>query len=269
MGCHQSAQANQTAATQPAPFATPPVLAGTPDVATLVARVRPAVVNITTTHAIKLTRGPMQMPFGFDFGGPGGDESGPQLMPRDGTLEQKALGTGVLSIDADGHVVTNAHVIDGADDVRVKLSDERELEAKVKGRDARLDLAVLELQDAKDLPGARVARDERGAPRRRVRRRDRQPVRPRQHGHDGDRERQGRGRSAPARTTTSSRRTRPSTPETAAARSSTCRAQVVGINTAINPPGKGIGFAIPIDAVKHALRSSSRGVTSSAATSAS
>src|ERR1022692_3785218 len=50
---HASGSATEPAPTAPAPFSTPPVLAGTPDVATLVARVRPAVVNITTTQERK------------------------------------------------------------------------------------------------------------------------------------------------------------------------------------------------------------------------
>src|SRR5215831_6978350 len=81
---------------QPAPFATPPVLPGTPDVATLVSRVTPAVVNITTIHDVRAPQQVFDFPFGF---GPCGvfSEFGPRR--RDGgdqVLSQKALGYGFL-----------------------------------------------------------------------------------------------------------------------------------------------------------------------------
>ncbi len=119
----------------PAPFATPPVVpGGVLDVATLAEKVKPSVVNITTTRAVK----PAAMPFGFGMGD----------VPAE---ERKALGTGFI-VDPSGRVVTNAHVVEGADTVRVRLDDGREYDAKVKGRDPRLDLAVLEIPGAKDLP---------------------------------------------------------------------------------------------------------------------
>src|SRR5436853_641073 len=75
-------------------------------------------------------------------------------------LPRLALGSGFI-FDAAGHVATNAHVIDDATAVRVALSDEREFEATVKGRDDRLDLAVLELKGARDLPHAALGSTER------------------------------------------------------------------------------------------------------------
>src|ERR1044071_5534208 len=116
-----------------APVATPPVLAGAPAIATLVAKVTPGVVNITTTHDIRGVEPNFDFPFGFDpFG------MFPQMRrPRGGNgggggqvFRQRALGSGFI-IDAAGHVVTNAHVVEEADQVRVKLSDEREFDAKV------------------------------------------------------------------------------------------------------------------------------------------
>ena len=145
---------------------------------------------------------------------------------------QKALGTGFL-VDADGHVVTNAHVVDDADDVQVKLADDREFEPRSKGRDPRLDLAVLEIvRRARDLPAA-VARVEPGAAGRRVRGRDRQSVRPRPHRDDGHRQRQGRAPSAPAPTTTSSRPTPSINPGNSGGPLFNLKGEVVGINTAI------------------------------------
>ena len=142
----------------PAPFATPPVLPGTPDVATLVARVKPAVVNITTIHEVKVGHSGMQFPgFGDLFrmmphgqNGPSPFEQGPDDQGSGGgdeVMKQQALGSGFL-VDAQGHVVTNAHVIDGADMVKVKLADDREFRAKVVGKDTRLDVAVLQLLES-------------------------------------------------------------------------------------------------------------------------
>ncbi len=227
-------------AAQAAPFATPPVLAGTADIATLAARVNPAVVNITTVHEMRRPR--MEgLPFGF-----GGSRGG-----EDEVMKQKALGSGFL-VDSAGHVVTNAHVVDGADTVRVKLADDREFEAKVKGKDVRLDLALLELQGAKDLPT------------------------PEALGSSGDLRVGeyvvaignpfGLGHTVTMGIVSAKGRTIGAGPyddfiQTDASINPgnsggplfNLRGQVVGINTAINPNGKGIGFAIPVDALKDVL----------------
>ncbi|MGZ3473248.1 MAG: trypsin-like peptidase domain-containing protein [Polyangiales bacterium] len=122
------------------PLSTPPVLPGSPDVATLVAKVNPAVVNITSTHTTRMP--------GFDFGPFGSPFGGrhPDLV-----LKERALGSGFI-IDPNGYVVTNAHVVANAEDVRVVLADDREFAAKVKGRDAKVDLALLQLDGAQGLP---------------------------------------------------------------------------------------------------------------------
>ena len=246
-GCHK--QVAQAAGNGAAPFATPPVLAGTPDVATLVARVKPAVVNITTTHEMRAPRMNFEMPFGFGmapFGGRGphdGEEGGR-------TVKQQALGSGFL-IDAQGHVVTNAHVVENADTVRVKLSDDREFEAKVKGRDERLDLAVLELQGAKDLPSVSLGSSDAlrvgeyvvaiGNPF-------------------------GLGDTVTMGIVSAKSRTIGAGPDDDFIQTDAAinpgnsggplfnlNGQVIGINTAINPQGRGIGFAIPVDAVRDVL----------------
>ncbi len=74
-----------------------------------------------------------------EFGGPGG-------VPRD----SKSLGSGFI-ISADGYVLTNHHVVKDADEIIIKLSDRRELEAKLVGSDPRSDVALLKI-DAKNLP---------------------------------------------------------------------------------------------------------------------
>src|SRR5882672_6246957 len=117
----KSSSADTLTAT-PAPFATPPLLPGTPDVAALVAKIKPSVVNITTIHEMRQQKGDENSPFGIDpffpFG-PGRRGGGDQV------FKQQALGSGFL-VGSKGHVVTNAHVVDAADQVKVKLSDDRE-----------------------------------------------------------------------------------------------------------------------------------------------
>src|SRR5579859_5626005 len=86
-GCQHAAAADPASSTAaspqaPAPFASPPVLAGTPDIATLAAKVRPSVVNITTVHAVKVPRGDFGFPemgnlFPF-FRQPYGRHAGPR-----------------------------------------------------------------------------------------------------------------------------------------------------------------------------------------------
>lgn len=141
---HSIAAGSPQSVTQAAPITTP--AAPELDTVALVAKVKASVVNITVEQSVR--------------GSPLDDESGPfEFFRRNSPsaprpeLKRHALGSGFI-FDDKGHVLTNAHVIDGADRVKVKLSDERELEAKVKGRDERLDVAVLEIVGAKDLPYA-------------------------------------------------------------------------------------------------------------------
>ncbi|WP_394837830.1 Do family serine endopeptidase [Pendulispora rubella] len=232
-----------------APFASPPVLSGAPDVATLVAKVNPSVVNITAVHDVKQRR----IPFPFDFGemmpqGGGGGRG----RERDSVTRQRALGTGFI-LDANGHIATNAHVVEEADRVRVRLADKREYDAKVVGRDANLDLAVLELQGApnRELPVASLGASE--------------GVRVGEYvvaignpfglGHTVT---MGivsaKGRSIGASQYDDFIQTDASiNPGNSGGPLFDLKGQVVGINTAINPQGKGIGFAIPIDALKEVL----------------
>ena len=232
----------------PAPFTTPPVLAGTPDVATLVARVTPGVVNITTIHDVRVPQ-IGEFPFGMNPFGlfPEGRR------PRGGgdtVFHQKALGSGFI-VDGAGHVVTNAHVVEEADSVRVKLADGREFDAKVKGRDPRLDLAILELVGARDLPAVSLGSSER--------------LRVGEYvvaiGNPfglGNTVTMGivsaKSRSIGAGLYDDFIQTDASiNPGNSGGPLFDLRGQVVGINTAINPNGRGIGFAIPVDALKDVL----------------
>jgi serine protease Do len=120
-----------------------------PDFTDLVTQVKPAVVSITT----KLQASPaadedgpqLPMPFRqFPFGG-----MGPQMGPQAHAIE--ARGSGFI-VDANGTVVTNNHVVKDAKSVSVTLDDGTQLPAKVIGRDARTDIAVLKIDAHKQLP---------------------------------------------------------------------------------------------------------------------
>lgn len=107
--------------------------------APLVKKTAPAVVSIRSERTAKTTNMPEGMP--FFFRSPRGEA--PQR-------RQQGLGSGVV-VTADGTILTNHHVVDGADKVTVLFSDERELEAEVVGSDQKTDVAVLRV-DAEDLP---------------------------------------------------------------------------------------------------------------------
>ena len=109
--------------------------------ADLAEKLMPSVVNISTTQTVTTTSNPF--PFQFPPGSPFED------MFRDfGTPEEKkayALGSGFI-IDSSGIIVTNNHVIKGAEDILVRLEDGKEYEAKVIGADPLSDLAVLKIK---------------------------------------------------------------------------------------------------------------------------
>src|SRR3989454_134901 len=119
----------------------------------VVKKVAPSVVNVFTT---KTVRNPMPeiTPFFDDpffrqfFGSPFGDNEG-RRQPR--TFKERSLGSGVI-VTKDGYILTNNHVVDGADEIKVaRDKDKKQFTAKVIGRDPRTDIAVLKI-DAKDLP---------------------------------------------------------------------------------------------------------------------
>ena len=125
---------------------------------TLAARVTPAIVNVTVTSRAKtnvaegdLPEGLQDSPFGQFFGQQFGQQFGRQGRPQQPRVEH-GLGSGVI-ISPDGYIVTNNHVVDGATDVRVTMSDRRILPAKVVGTDPLTDLAVIKV-DGNNLPNA-------------------------------------------------------------------------------------------------------------------
>jgi len=122
----------------------------------VVKKVQPSVVNVTTEKTITVK--PWER-YGEDFfkGSPFEDFfKGFGITPREKGKEyrhkQRSGGSGVI-VDKEGYILTNNHVIEGADKVKVRLNDGREFPALVKGQDTRTDLAVLHIK-AKDLPVA-------------------------------------------------------------------------------------------------------------------
>jgi serine protease Do len=108
----------------------------------------PAVVNISSSKMVKPGQNQMSPMFNDPFFRQFfGDQFG-QAKPR--AEREQSLGSGVI-VSADGTIVTNNHVIDGASDIKVFLSDKREFKAKLIGTDPKTDIAVLKI-DATNLP---------------------------------------------------------------------------------------------------------------------
>ena len=127
-----------------------------PDFTELAEKHGPAVVNVSTTQTIRGNRAFPQFP---DL-----DEDDPmfeffkRFIPRQpGTpkeFQNKSLGSGFI-ISPDGYVLTNAHVVDSADEILVKLTDKREFKAKVIGADKRTDVALIKIE-ASGLPSVKL-----------------------------------------------------------------------------------------------------------------
>jgi len=127
-----------------------------PDFTELAEKQGPAVVNVSTTQTIRGNRMFPQVP---EL-----DEDDPMFeffrrfiprqpgMPRE--FQNKSLGSGFI-ISNDGYVLTNAHVVDSADEILVKLTDKREFKAKVIGADKRTDVALIKIE-ANGLPTVRM-----------------------------------------------------------------------------------------------------------------
>jgi serine protease Do len=212
--------------------------------------VSPAVVNIRTVKTLKgggpvlrhFQREPFdhEQPFHDFFERFFGEE-----MPRE--FKQPSLGSGFI-IDKEGYVVTNNHVIEDADQIKVKLGDDKEFDARVVGRDPSTDIALLKIQSARDLPVVRLGDSAQlkigqwvvaiGSPF-------------------------GLERTVTAGIVSAKGRVIGSGPyddfiQTDASINPgnsggpliNMKGEVVGINTAIVASGQGIGFAIPIDLAK-------------------
>jgi len=221
-----------------------------PDFVELAETLKPAVVNIGTAKTVRPRRPMMPIPRG-----PGKDLfedfferffKGEPFQPQ----RERSLGSGFI-ISEDGFILTNDHVVKGADEVTVKLSDGRSFPAAVKGLDPKLDLALLKIEVGADLPAVKLG--------------------------DSDALRVGewlmaignpfgleqtvtvgivsaKGRVIGAGPYDDFIQTDASiNPGNSGGPLFNTRGEVIGINTAIVAGGQGIGFAIPINAAREVL----------------
>ncbi|APS00816.1 hypothetical protein BCY86_00805 [Pajaroellobacter abortibovis] len=211
------------------------------------------VVNITTLHEERVQSLGGFPFFFFDFGSPFdffGRRRPNNNKEGDQVIRRKALGSGFI-IHSAGYVVTNEHVVEKANEVRVKVADGREFLAVVKGKDRLLDLAILELKDARDLRVASLGSSELV--------------------QDGEfviaignpfgleftvttGVVSARGRIIGAGPYDDFIQTNALiNPGNSGGPLFNLKGQVVGINTAIQRDGQGIGFAIPVNALKEVV----------------
>ena len=211
-------------------------------------KVKPAVVNISTETTVKVPGSPFKHffgreedPFGDFFHRFFGD------IP-DREFKRQSLGSGFI-IDKDGYIITNNHVVEGADEIKVKAADGREFKAKVIGRDPKTDLALIKISSVfKDLPTLSLGDSEKmrvgdwvlaiGNP-------------------FGLEHTVTQGIiSATGRVIGSGpydnflQTDAPINPGNSGGPLVNLKGEVIGINTAINPAGQGIGFAIPSNTAK-------------------
>ena len=130
-----------------------------PDFTELYEKQAPAVVSIDVTQKARAPRGIQDLseddPF-YEFFRRFGQIPRPRGGPE---RETQSVGSGFI-VSSDGYLITNAHVVDGADEVKINLADRREFKAKVIGADKRTDVALLKI-DAKDLPKVTIGDPEK------------------------------------------------------------------------------------------------------------
>jgi len=152
-------------------FAQQAVVKGLPDFTELVEQVGPSVVNIRTLEKVRSqnsngngmdeeTQELFRRFFGIPMPNTPNNPNAPKQAPRQGRTpvpeetQPRGVGSGFI-LSADGLIMTNAHVVDGADEVLVTLTDKREFKAKIIGVDKRTDVAVVKIQ-ATGLPAVKV-----------------------------------------------------------------------------------------------------------------
>ena len=142
---HEAVQSPTTPTAQ-----SPTPMAALPDMSGIVGRNGPAVVNISVSGTRKTS---LNLP---EFQQLDPNDPSDEFFPRFGSPQQqgeapvRGLGSGFI-VSSNGIILTNAHVVDGSDEVTVKLADKREFKAKVLGMEKASDVAVLKI-DAKNLP---------------------------------------------------------------------------------------------------------------------
>jgi len=131
-----------------------------PNFSALAKQVQPGVVNIRTVKTTKEGGPVFRHFFGNPFGNrdPNRDPFGEGGPGRE--FKQRSLGSGFI-IDKEGFIVTNNHVVENADQIKVRLADEREFDAKIIGRDPKTDLALIQIEGAKDLSPLKMGDSEK------------------------------------------------------------------------------------------------------------
>jgi Do/DeqQ family serine protease len=215
-------------------------------------QLRPAVVNLGTVHLAKGRRPFAPNPFAEDPVLRDFFEQffGPRQGPR-GEFRQPSLGSGVI-IDARGYILTNFHVVKGADEITVKLSSKKEYRGRTVGADPKTDLALVKIQPEAELTIARLGDSERlkvgewaiaiGNP----------------FGLDqtvtvGVISATGRADVGITTYENFIQTDASINPGNSGGPLLNLRGEVIGINTAIVAAGQGIGFAIPINMVKQVV----------------
>jgi len=136
---------------------------GLPSFSELIKTIKPAVVNISTTTIVK---GPdlhekffgPQNPFRDFFGDDFYEKFFGDRPKRE--FKTRSLGSGFI-IDRDGYILTNNHVVEKATSIKVKLSDEKEYDAKIVGRDQKTDIALIKISTKQNLPVATLGDSDR------------------------------------------------------------------------------------------------------------
>jgi Do/DeqQ family serine protease len=127
-----------------------PTQGGVPSLAPMLKEVMPAVVNVAVSGKVQIQNPLMDDPFFRRFFGAPEQDQQPEQR------EMQAIGSGVIVDAAKGYVITNNHVVDQADTIKIRLSDNREFDAKLIGKDPETDVAVLQIKadNLKALPMA-------------------------------------------------------------------------------------------------------------------
>jgi serine protease Do len=123
---------------------------GLPDFATLAKRIGPAVVNVSTTYIRQNVQATPSPSTSDDTISRFWQHFYDQVDP-DGQQKQTGVGSGVV-VDRDGTIVTNFHVVDGAEKIRVTLTDGKQFDAEVLGKDQKTDIAVIKISAPQSLP---------------------------------------------------------------------------------------------------------------------
>ena len=145
----QSSHATSPQASSPVPPQSYLISGDESPFVTVAERLKPAVVNVRAEKVIKGKY--RQFPFDFYFEDPFEDffdffrRSPRENKEREREFRSESRGSGVI-IDSEGYIITNNHVVEGAEDITVKLSDDRELDAEIVGTDQMTDVALLKIK---------------------------------------------------------------------------------------------------------------------------